>query len=205
MSKKPLVYLDYGHYIEIKGHCSPDGQLHEYLVVRQIGKYLKEKLKKAGIAVRITHPELFCLDSRENDLSERCIRANNWYSKDNTDHECIFVSLHTDATDSIGWSDASGCTFHVCSKCSVKSKTLQGSYLRMFNYYNLLGNRKGAARVNDFYVLKHTKMPAILVENLFITNKDDCKVLSNINEDNRLVVAHFAAIRDYFVSIGADL
>ena len=75
----------------------------------------------------------------------------------------------------------------------------------MFNYYNLLGNRKGAARVNDFYVLKHTKMPAILVENLFITNKDDCKVLSNINEDNRLVVAHFAAIRDYFVSVGADL
>lgn len=205
MSKKPLVYLDYGHYIGINGHCSPDGQLHEYLVVRQIGKYLKEKLKKAGIAVRITHPELFCLDSRENDLSERCIRANNWYKEDSKDHVCIFVSLHTDATNLNTWSSASGCSMYICSNSYVKSKVLQSSYLKMFSHYGLLGNRVGAARINDFYVLTHTKMPAILVENLFITNKDDCKVLSHINEDNRLVVAHYNAIRDYFLSVGAEL
>lgn len=205
MSKKPLVYLDYGHYSGIAGHCSPDGQLKEYAVVRQIGRHLKEKLIQAGIVVRETHPEEQRLGSKNDDLSSRCVRANHWFLEDGTDHECIFVSLHTDATTSIGWSNASGCSLYICSNSSVKSKVLQSSYLRMFNYYNLLGNRKGAARVNDFYVLKHTKMPAILVENLFITNKDDCKVLSNINEDNRLVVAHFAAIRDYFVSIGADL
>ena len=205
MSKKPLVYLDYGHYIGINGHCSPDGQLHEYLVVRQIGKYLKEKLKKAGIAVRITHPELCCLDSRVNDLSQRCIRANNWYLGDKIDHECIFVSLHTDATTLNTWSNASGCSLYICSNSSVKSKVLQSCYLKMFSYYGLLGNRIGAARINDFYVLTHTKMPAILVENLFITNKDDCKVLSCINEDNRLVLAHFTAIRDYFMSVGAEL
>ena len=205
MKKKPLVYLDYGHYKGISGHCSPDGQIQEYAVVREIGKYLKAKLIKAGIAVSETHPEELPLGSKDEDLSSRCIRANNWYKEDNKDHECIFVSLHTDATNLNTWSSASGCSMYICCNSSVKSKTLQGSYLRMFNYYNLLGNRRGAARVIDFYVLKHTKMPAILVENLFITNKDDCKVLSHINEDNRLVLAHFTAIRDYFVSVGAEL
>lgn len=205
MSKKPLVYLDYGHYIGINGHCSPDGQIQEYAVVRQIGRHLKEKLIQAGIAVRETHPEEQRLGSNRDDLKSRCERANCWFLKDTIDHECIFVSLHADANASIGWSDASGCTFHVCRNHSLKSIDLQSSYLRMFNYYKLLGNREGAARTNDFYVLVHTKMPAILVENLFLTNKDDCKVLSSINEYNRLVVAHFAAIRDYFVSVGAEL
>lgn len=205
MSKKPLVYLDYGHYKGISGHSSPDGQLQEYAVVRQIGRYLKAKLIKAGIAVSETHPEELRLGSKDQDLSSRCIRANNWYKEDSKDHVCIFVSLHTDATNLNTWSSASGCSMYICSNSYVKSKVLQSSYLKMFSYYGLLGNRVGAARINDFYVLTHTKMPAILVENLFITNKDDCKVLSHINEDNRLVVAHFAAIRDYFVSVGAEL
>ena len=205
MSKKPLVYLDYGHYKGISGHCSPDGQLQEYAVVREIGKYLKAKLIKAGIAVSETHPEELRLGSKDDDLSSRCIRANNWYKEDSKDHLCIFVSLHTDATNLNSWSSASGCSFYICSNSFVKSKMLQSSYLKMFTHYALLGNRIGAARVNDFYVLTHTKMPAILVENLFITNKDDCKVLSCINEDNRLVLAHFTAIRDYFMSVGAEL
>lgn len=205
MSKKPLVYLDYGHYKGISGHCSPDGQVQEYAVVRQIGRYLKAKLIKAGIAVSETHPEELRLGSKNDDLSSRCIRANHWFLEDGRDHECIFVSLHTDATTSIGWSSASGCSFHVCSNCSVKSRVLQSSYLKVFTENNLTGNRMGAVRTNDFYVLIHTKMPAILVENLFITNKDDCKILSNINEDNRLVVAHLAAIRDYFVSVVEEL
>ena len=205
MKKKPLVYLDYGHYKGISGHCSPDGQIQEYAVVRQIGRHLEEKLIRAGISVSETHPEEFCLGTRADDLSRRCERANSWFKDDKADHECIFVSLHTDATSLNAWSNASGCSLYICGNSSVKSHVLQNSYLKMFKYYNLLGNRIGAARINDFYVLTHTKMPAILVENLFITNKDDCKVLSCINEDNRLVLAHFTAIRDYFVSVGAEL
>lgn len=44
---------------------------------------------------------------------------------------------------------------------------------------NYLGLKDRGVRVSNFYVLKNTNMPAILIEHGFYTNKEECEKLKN--------------------------
>lgn len=49
----------------------------------------------------------------------------------------------------------------------------------------------------SFYVLKKTIMPAILTENYFMTNEEECKnILMNGHKRQMIAEAHYAAMRD---------
>lgn len=205
MSKQPLVYLDYGHYDGINGHKSPDGLVEEWRIVRIIGYFLLRNLERLGIKVREVHPENRMITSPGNDLAVRHRRANAWYEKDKNMYECIFVSLHTDAAGCSGWTEARGATVHICDNSSDKSRQLAQAYANMLTQHRLTGNRKGIIRFNNFSVLANTHMPAVLVENLFIDNLYDCKILMDESEDNPLVNANLSAIIAYFVSLDEDL
>lgn len=207
MGKIPLVYLDYGHYRGISGHKSPDGKIEEWETVRTIGRWVKQKLEQVGVKVVETHPEDKMLVSNSHDLKTRWSRANVYYAKDKKNYECIFVSLHTDAASNgskSSWHSASGCTVHISTNASEKSKRLANAYNNLFRQFDLLGNRVGAIRRNNFAVLVNTKMPAVLIENLFITNINDCKILQDKSSESPLVLANFSAILDYFLSLDTD-
>ena len=46
----------------------------------------------------------------------------------------------------------------------------------------------------QFYVLRKTRCPAILIENFFMTNYRECKLLMNEEFQNRIVDCHFKSI-----------
>jgi len=48
---------------------------------------------------------------------------------------------------------------------------------------------RGIKESSKFYVLKHTKMPAILIECGFLSNKEEAVLLSSENYQERLAVA----------------
>lgn len=205
MAKKPLVYLDYGHYSGIPGHCSPDGKVVEAEVVRNIGRHIVKSLKKYNIEVKLIHPEDGIIGSPLNDLSVRSQRANTYYNTDKDSYECVFISLHVDADGSSTWTAAHGCTFHIAPNSSTKSRALAESYRDVFTKYLLTGNRKSPVRYSDFSVLLMTEMPAILVENLFMNNHEDCIYLLDETKDNVLVEPHVVAIWSYFMSLGDEI
>ena len=51
--------------------------------------------------------------------------------------------------------------------------------------------------MENFYVIKNTKCPAILTENLFYTNKADLAILQSSEGKEKIVAMHEKAIKNY--------
>lgn len=118
--------------------------------------------------------------TREKDvyvsLADRVKIANDWEAD-------VFLSVHADA-----WHNeiAKGISTHVYPRCSQKAleiavriqHALIGQFYRHLN--------RGVRR-SDFYVLRKTKMPAVLIECEFISNPDMRKFLKE--PENQVAIA----------------
>ena len=142
---------------------------------RLIGQRLERMLKDAGFEVHIVSDSY-----KDNSLNDRANKANQIaakYGKGN----CIYISIHSNAAgNGIDWNNATGVSVHCCRKSSEKSKKLARLIYKHVLDKGYNGNRsipKDHIWYNDFFVLKNTTMPAVLVENLFYDNKSDLKKL----------------------------
>ena len=154
---------------------------------RLIGQRLERMLKDAGFEVHIVSDSY-----KDNSLNNRVNKANQIaakYGKGN----CIYISIHSNAAgNGIDWNNASGVSVHCCRKSSEKSKKLARLIYKHALDKGYNGNRsipKDHIWYNDFFVLKNTSMPAVLVENLFYDNKSDLKKL--MSDEHRDVIASY--------------
>ena len=154
---------------------------------RLIGQRLERMLKDAGFEVHIVSDSY-----KDNSLKDRVNKANQIaakYSKDN----CIYISIHSNAAgNGIAWNNATGVSVHCCRKSSEKSKKLARLIYKNILDKGYNGNRsipKDHIWYNDFFVLKNTTMPAVLVENLFYDNKSDLKKL--MSDEHRDVILSY--------------
>jgi N-acetylmuramoyl-L-alanine amidase len=107
-------------------------------------------------------------------LQERVSKANLLQAD-------VFVSIHCDAAKN---RNAHGITvFH--HPDSPKGKVLAEKILQAINVVIQEAHIRGVKPAN-FYVLKHTKMPAALVECGFLTNAEECEKLLDDNYRKRL-------------------
>jgi N-acetylmuramoyl-L-alanine amidase len=160
----PLIIIDPGHGGRDPGACASG--LQEKELNLQIGLALKNLLPQDGLEAGLT---------REDDtfigLNHRCELANN----SNAD---LFLSVHLNAA---GDDKAQGMeVFHFPA-------SERGEKLAFAVYRELLSlGRKGrGVRAANYFVLKHARMPACLVECGFITNADEAEWL----EDNIPAIA----------------
>ena len=154
---------------------------------RLIGQRLERMLKDAGFEVHIVNDGY-----KDNSLNDRVKKANQIaakYGKDN----CIYISIHSNAAgNGIAWNNATGVSVHCCRKSSEKSKKLARLIYKNILDKGYNGNRsipKDHIWYNDFFVLKNTTMPAVLVENLFYDNKSDLKKL--MSDEHRDVILSY--------------
>ena len=154
---------------------------------RLIGQRLERMLKDAGFEVHIVNDSY-----KDNSLNDRVNKANQIaakYGKDN----CIYISIHSNAAgNGIAWNNATGVSVHCCRKSSEKSKKLARLIYKNILDKGYNGNRsipKDHIWYNDFFVLKNTTMPAVLVENLFYDNKSDLKKL--MSDEHRDVILSY--------------
>ncbi|MBU0847168.1 N-acetylmuramoyl-L-alanine amidase [Patescibacteria group bacterium] len=184
-----LWLLDNGHGIDTAGKRSPvwsdRTQLFEYEFNRSIIERLKIQLDFAGIQYVELVPEL-----TDVSLRNRVHRANHYYGL----HNCIFVSIHANAGGGTGWevytsrgftrSDNIATVFYNHADRSFPEMTMRQEW-----------DDGDPDKEADFYVLRHTLMPAILTENFFMDTYDpDCKMLMNEAVRDQIAHAHYSAM-----------
>ena len=186
------VLIDNGHGSNTKGKRSPDGRLMEYAYTREIADMLVYELKKLGIdAERIVREEL------DVPLSERCRRVNEYKAS-----EAILISIHCNAAGSGNWMSARGWEAWTSVGKTKADKLATCLYNAAEEVLDGMKIRKDTSdgdedKESDFYILKHTKCPAVLTENLFQDNKEDVDFLLSAEGKKAIVNLHVLGIRKY--------
>lgn len=180
---KLVVCIDNGHGKNTKGKCSPDRSLLEWQWNRQVALLLRDRLIKLGIDAR-----LIVTEDSDISLSERCKRVNR-ISKQVGAANCILVSIHVNAAGGDGkWHDARGWSVFVSNNASSKSRSLAEL---MYDAATEIGvkTRKPSQKQKfwkqDLAICRDTVCPAVLVENFFMDNREDCEFLKSEEGKNK--------------------
>jgi N-acetylmuramoyl-L-alanine amidase len=170
MSKK-VICLDAGHGGKDSG--AVNGTKYEKTANLSIAKKVGAKLKAKGYEVRYTRTKDVYFS-----LAERCRMSNNW----DTD---IFISIHLNAATN---KDASGIETWRYTNVGTRTKELAEN-VQTELIAAVGAKNRGVKKSSTFYVLKHTKASAILIEAGFISNNAECKKLFDSNYQNKLANA----------------
>lgn len=179
----------------IPGKCSPDGEFREAIFSRELAKDLLPIMQSYGFITLVDYPGLAPdgvnikaypgnVKAQQNaELAFRVKKVNEvvkQYGKDNV----IYVSLHVNAAGNGQWMAARGWSVWT-SPGKTKSDILATqmwnaakNYLGEYTQIRADWSDGDPDYESGFYVLTKTKCPAILVENLFMDNQKDLKVLT---------------------------
>lgn len=178
------VLIDNGHGSNTSGKRSPDGRLREYAYTREIAERLVMELRKNGIdAERIVKEEI------DVPLAERCRRANEYKAS-----EAVLVSIHCNAAgNGSDWMSARGWEAWTSVGKTKADKLATCLYENAEHCLPGMKIRKDMTdgdqdKESGFYILKHTKCPAVLTENLFQDNKEDVEFL--LSEEGKLAIVN---------------
>lgn len=201
--KDYLVILDNGHGENTSGKRSPkfpDGsQFFEYEFNRDIVRRIAQELDDAGIRYEILVPE-----KKDIPLKERCDRANRIYKQ--TKKKCFLISVHANAAGNGGWMNARGwCVF--TSKGKTKSDDI--ATIMWNEMKNEFPTHKMRLDMSDgdvdweanFTILYNTLCPAILTENFFMDNQEDCKLIMSNAGRQKIAQAHVRAIKKVLMNL----
>lgn len=200
------ILIDNGHGAETPGKRSPDGSLLEYKWAREMAQRISRSLTLRGADVALLVPE-----DKDVSISERCSRANAWCRKLGKGNVAL-VSIHVNAAPGSDWSNARGWLSMVDDAASQGAKDLADllfdhaqahglttrQYLprqKWWLYSQALG--KPGVRLG---ILRGTQCPAVLTENLFMTNKEDVAYLNSEAGKQTIAEMHVAAILDWINS-----
>lgn len=190
------ILLDNGHGVNTPGKRSPDGVFREYRFNRDVTRRVLNLLRAEDIAARLLVPEEYDVS-----LSERVKRANVLHR--NTPGGVILLSVHANAAgDGSKWTQATGWSAYT-SRGQTESdriaEALYDAFTRAFpdkrmRVDMLDGDRDIEA---DFYILRHTACPAVLTENFFYDNRDECRWLGHDSTVQRIAEATAAGLAEY--------
>lgn len=190
-----VLMLDPGHGTRVftDGKCSSDHRYYEGEWARMMVRKLQKAFEELGFNTWIVVPE-----DKDISLTERCRRANA-YAKLHRDKFFVYLSIHSDADtfDHLidGWSGARGAGVHVGLTASEASKVIASHLYDAAMAMGLKGNRKSNSYIaSNFTVLMDTKMPAVLTESAFHTNKQDVDYLLSEKGQEDIVNYHLAGI-----------
>ncbi|MEM9821629.1 MAG: N-acetylmuramoyl-L-alanine amidase [Bacteroidota bacterium] len=189
-----LWCLDNGHGQLTKGKRSPKlpngDQLLEYRFNRDIVKRIIKALDEIGVQYFNVVPEV----DTDNFLEGRVKRAN----KKSAELPKLFVSIHANAAPAPHgkWSNpkVSGIEtwyFHNSSRGRKMAAIFQKHLIDATGWKN---RHIKSRPTKQFYVLRNTSMTAVLTENGFYNNLEECKLLLKEEIRQKIADAHVKAI-----------
>lgn len=171
------ISWDAGHggFGVTSGKRTPDGSMYEWDFNSAVVKYAMEELSfyKDVAQLRVDDPS----GKKDVPLKERTDRVNAWGSN-------VHVSVHANAYGS-GWNTAGGIETYVYTTKPKEAVDLAQEVQNEMVKATGLQNR--GVKAANFHVVRETKMPAILCECGFMTNKKEASLLKS--EDYRKKVA----------------
>jgi len=130
-----------------------------------INRAIKDLVKKALIAKRIDYA-VVADDAEDTSLEHRVRVADSIYEKDN---RAVYLSIHSNAGGGEGFEIFTG-----------PGQTESDKFAKVFEkFYREMGKdfKFRGLKEENFYVLRKTDCPAILVENLFFDNLKEAQFL----------------------------
>lgn len=191
------ILIDPGHGIDTPGKRSPDGLFREYLWNRQVADLILEGLVSAGVdaSLVVTETNDVSLRNRVNRVNTICNRlgASN----------VLLVSIHANAAgNGSDWMNAKGWSCYT-SKGKTKSdqvaECLYDAFEAEFQDRKIRKDMSDGDRdwEENFYVLQKSKCPAILLENFFYDNREECAWMLQEETKRRIASAAVKGIIKY--------
>ncbi len=172
------VIIDAGHGGSDPGAVGIGG-LQEKEVVMDISRQVSEILEREGITAIMTRQ-----DDRTIDLAPRVQLANRVNAN-------LFVSIHANAVNGAR-PEVNGLETYYYASGRNLAQAIQNSMLQDFSSMPNRGVKQAR-----FYVLRHTSMPAALVEVGFVTGAEDAQILSDAAQRTRMAEAIARGILNY--------
>lgn len=166
------IYIDQGHNPQNPNAGAEGNGYREQDLVYVIGRILADILQNYGFETRLSRktPGAQLGTSNATSLATRVNEANSWGAD-------YFISLHTNASVNPSASGSEALVFSLSSP----AYPLAESILEQLNLSTGLRNR-GVVPRPGLYILKKTRMPAVLIELGFITNPNDASLMANSPE-----------------------
>ncbi len=172
-----VVVIDPGHGGGDPGAVGIGG-IQEKEIVMDISRQVATILEQNGVQAVMSRQ-----DDREIELAPRVQLAN----RVNAD---IFVSIHANAID-MSRPDVNGIETYYYASGERLAQTIHNSLLQG------TGARDRRVRQSRFYVLRHTSMPAVLLEVGFVTGAEDAPRLANAAYRTQLAQAIARGVLQY--------
>ncbi len=189
--KGKKITIDPGHGGSDSGAIGPSGIMEKEITLR-ISMELKKLLEAEGASVcmtRTTDTEVAPQKAHATDIEElqaRCDIANQ-------DKSDIFISIHMDSFTS---PTAHGTTGYYYTGGSRASYRLADSIRSAL--IDQIGTESRGTQTCNFYVVRHTDMPATLIEVAFISNPKEEKLMSSSSGIKKAALGIADGIADYF-------
>ncbi len=172
----PVIIIDAGH-----GGHDRGGHPNQYYAEKEyaldVAQRLDSALRKAGYRTVMTRRSDYFVT-----LGDRASIANRYGSS------AVFVSIHFNGAAN---TEASGIEtyYHSGKKSAALAHSIHSKVLRA------TGAEDRRVRSRGFSVLRNTKMPAVLCELGFLTNRDEARRIRSSSHRQRLADAVAAGIR----------
>ena len=168
------ILIDPGHGIDTPGKRSPDGLFLEYLWNRQVADLILEGLVSAGVdaSLVVTETNDVTLRNRVNRVNTICNRVGA--------SNVLLVSIHANAAgDGSAWMNAKGWSCYTSrgkTKSDQVAECLYDAFEAEFQDRKIRKDMSDGDRdwEENFYVLQKSKCPAVLLENFFYDNREEC-------------------------------
>lgn len=191
------ILIDPGHGIDTPGKRSPDGLFREYIWNRQVADLILEGLVSAGIdaSLVVTETDDVTLRNRVSRVNTICNRVGA--------SNVLLVSIHANAAgNGSAWMNAKGWS---CYTSKGKTKSDQVAECLYDAFEEEFQDRKIRKDMSDgdrdweenFYVLQRSKCPAVLLENFFYDNREECAWMLQEETKRRIASAAVKGIIKY--------
>lgn len=191
------ILIDAGHGIDTPGKRSPDGSFLEYLWNRQVADLVLTGMRLAGYDA-----DLVVTETNDISLRTRAMRVNRICDRMGASN-VLLVSIHANAAgNGKSWMNATGWECHT-SPGKTKSDELAECFYKSFSAaFPEKRMRRDFSdgdsdKESNFYILTKTRCPAVLLENFFYDNRDECAWLLLEGTKGRIAAAIVDGIRKY--------
>ena len=191
------VLIDPGHGIDTPGKRSPDGLFLEYLWNRQVADLLLEMLVSMGIDA-----SLVVTETNDVTLRNRVNRVNTICNKIGASN-VLLVSIHANAAgNGSSWQNAKGWSCYTSKGKTMSDQVAECLYDAFEEEFQDRKIRKDMSDGDrdweeNFYVLEKSRCPAVLLENFFYDNKEECAWMLQEETKRRIASAAAKGIAKY--------
>lgn len=168
------VYIDQGHNPSSFNTGAEGNGYYEQDITYEVGRLLYNDLRRNGaFEVRLSRPteETILGTDNSSSLVARVNDANGWGAD-------LFISIHANAAEN---PRAGGSEALVYGPGAIVANAVAIDILSQLRLVTGLRNR-GVVYRQGLYVLRRTKMPAVVVELGFITNPYEAELMANSPE-----------------------